>query len=323
MYFKYTKVDNPVRIGFIGTGDEGGVLIGALTPDYVQVAAIADIRPYNVHRAFHGDWSSDNAIKVRTGLMNKYGWKTEDEARKNVKVYGDYNDLIADKDKLGIEAVIIALPLHLHAPVGHQGHAKRPACAHRKTDGLQRRRPARKWDASRSKPTNCSPPAISGITASCTTTRSIAFARDLIGDVHCIRAQWHRKADTWSPPVPGVNDTKPARSWPICNGNSTKLRPRIKKNSAKLAKLRAKLGDSDVKLADQWVSLKKKLDTAGPKEIDLLAKTHRAGRNANARCRREGGEFRLSNERRWPTAIESVRWKNSSAGGCGNAPAAA
>ena len=58
MYYKYTKVDNPVRIGIIGTGDEGGVLIGALKPDYVQVAAIADIRPYNVHRAFHGDWSS-------------------------------------------------------------------------------------------------------------------------------------------------------------------------------------------------------------------------------------------------------------------------
>ena len=33
--------------------------------------------------------------------MAKYGWKSEDEARKHVKVYGDYNDLIADKDKRG------------------------------------------------------------------------------------------------------------------------------------------------------------------------------------------------------------------------------
>src|SRR3954471_6787286 len=117
MYFKYETVKNPVRIGFIGTGDEGGVLLGALTPDYVQVAAIADIRPYNVHRAFHGDWSSDNAIKVRTGLMKKYGWKTEDEAKKNVRVFGDYNELIEANKDLHLDGVIIALPLHLHAPV--------------------------------------------------------------------------------------------------------------------------------------------------------------------------------------------------------------
>ena len=55
MYFGYDKVTNPVRVGVIGTGDEGNVLIGAINPDYVQVTAIADIRPYNVHRAFHGD----------------------------------------------------------------------------------------------------------------------------------------------------------------------------------------------------------------------------------------------------------------------------
>ena len=37
IYFGYKKVNNPVRIGIIGTGDEGNVLIGALNPDYVQV----------------------------------------------------------------------------------------------------------------------------------------------------------------------------------------------------------------------------------------------------------------------------------------------
>ncbi len=112
MYFKYTKVDKPVRVGFLGTATKGACCWGALTPDYIEVAAIADIRPYNVHRAFHGDCSSPTAIRARTGLMSKYDWKSEDEARKNVKVYGDYNELIADKDKLGIDAVIIALPLH-------------------------------------------------------------------------------------------------------------------------------------------------------------------------------------------------------------------
>ena len=44
--------------------------------------------------------------------MSVYKWKTEDEARKHVKVYEDnYEDLINDAN---VEAVIIALPLWLH-----------------------------------------------------------------------------------------------------------------------------------------------------------------------------------------------------------------
>ncbi len=115
MYFNYGKVADPVRVGVIGTGDEGNVLIGALNPEYVQVVAIADIRPYNVHRAFHGDWSSDAAIAARPGLLSKYGWKSRQQAEKQVKVYtDDYHELLQNDD---VEAVIIALPLHLHARV--------------------------------------------------------------------------------------------------------------------------------------------------------------------------------------------------------------
>ena len=116
MYFGYEPtLADPVRVGVIGTGDEGNILIGALNPDYVQVVAIADIRPSSIHRAFHGDWGGGNPSythSLRPGLMQIYGWKTEDEARKNVQVYQDYQELIADPD---VEAVIIALPLHLHA----------------------------------------------------------------------------------------------------------------------------------------------------------------------------------------------------------------
>ena len=56
LYFNYGAIKNDrLRVGIIGTGDEGGVLISSLNPDYIDVVAIADIRPYSFHRAFHGD----------------------------------------------------------------------------------------------------------------------------------------------------------------------------------------------------------------------------------------------------------------------------
>ena len=73
LYFGYGKsVGNPLRVGMLGTGDEGSVLLGAHTPDYLQVVAIADIRPYNIFRAFHGDVSSPSALAARPGLLAKY-----------------------------------------------------------------------------------------------------------------------------------------------------------------------------------------------------------------------------------------------------------
>ncbi len=52
MYFGYGKVNDPVRVGIIGVGDEGNVLLGGCTPEYVNIKAIADIRPSSIHRAF-------------------------------------------------------------------------------------------------------------------------------------------------------------------------------------------------------------------------------------------------------------------------------
>ncbi len=86
-YYQYGKIGSErLRIGILGTGDEGGVLIGALNPDYVEVVASADIRPYSIHRAFHGDNYSAGTVKARPGLMRIYDW-TEDEAHKHVNVY--------------------------------------------------------------------------------------------------------------------------------------------------------------------------------------------------------------------------------------------
>jgi hypothetical protein len=114
MYFGYSKVDDPVRIGVIGTGDEGNVLIGGCSPAYVKVVAIADIRPSSIHRAFHGDVSSPAASTARPGLIKQYKYASEEEARKEVKVYdGSNGGIEALLDDKNVEAVIIALPLHL------------------------------------------------------------------------------------------------------------------------------------------------------------------------------------------------------------------
>ena len=65
--------------------------------------------------------------------MSIYGWKTEDEARKHVKVYDkDYMDLLNDPN---VEAVVVALPLHLACRGRHQGDAERKTRYHRKAHG--------------------------------------------------------------------------------------------------------------------------------------------------------------------------------------------
>jgi predicted dehydrogenase len=206
MYFGYEKsIADPVRIGVIGTGDEGNVLIGAHNPKFTKIVAIADIRPFNIYRAFHGDWSSPNAIKVRAGLMAKYDYKTEEEAKKNIKVYEkDYRELLKDKD---VEAVVIALPLHLHAEVAIQAMR---AGKHVLTEKLMGH-----------SVTECKEMArVSRETGKILATGhqrhySILYdnaldviRRGLIGDVHHIRAQWHRLKDTWSPALPDDKDGK-------------------------------------------------------------------------------------------------------------------
>jgi len=198
-YFGYGRaLDNPVRIGIIGTGDEGNVLIGALNPDYVQVVAIADIRPYNIHRAFHGDQSSPAVYKIRTGLMQKYGW-TEDQARKEVKVYSDnYEDLLNDP---AIEGVIIALPLHLH----HEAAIKAMrAGKHVLTEKLMGHSVGKCKSMGRVAHQEKKLLATGHQRHySVLYDNAVATIRaGLIGQVHHIRAQWHRLNDTWAFKLP-------------------------------------------------------------------------------------------------------------------------
>ncbi len=105
-YFGYEKLhDNPVRVGFIGTGDEGNVLITQHPPEYLDVVALADLRPSNQKRALYGDGNED-----RVGFIKKLGA----EKAKAITIYDDHIKLLQDPR---VEAVIIAVPLNMHAQI--------------------------------------------------------------------------------------------------------------------------------------------------------------------------------------------------------------
>jgi predicted dehydrogenase len=115
-YFQYSHdklgSKGPVKAALIGGGDEGGVLVGEHNPKYLEVVAVCDIRPSNQKRIFEGDkdWQKKPGTLKRKGLNFHYGASCD----KDIKVYDDYKEVLARKD---IEAVVIALPLFLHAPV--------------------------------------------------------------------------------------------------------------------------------------------------------------------------------------------------------------
>lgn len=210
-YFGYhATLDKPLRVGVLGTGDEGCVLIGACNPEFIDIRAIADIRPYNVHRAFHGDWYSPDALAVRPGLLAKYGWKTRGEAEKHVAVFKDYKELLEKAGPLGIEAVVIALPLHLHAPAAI---AAMEQGLHVLTEKLMAHNVRECKDMGRVARQQRLYLAV-GHQRHYNVLYHEAMdtiRRGLLGDLHYIRAQWHRGnlpgSDSWSMPLPpGVKD---------------------------------------------------------------------------------------------------------------------
>ncbi len=108
-YFGYEKLKGkPVKVGFIGTGDEGSVLITQHPPEYMEIVAIADLRPSNRQKAFHG-----HGNEHRVGLIEKLGA----EKASKIKQYDDHKSMLAAKEELGLEAVVIAVPLSQHAPI--------------------------------------------------------------------------------------------------------------------------------------------------------------------------------------------------------------
>lgn len=223
MYFGYEKVSDPVRVAVIGTGDEGNVLIGGCNPEYVTVKAICDIRPFSLHRAFHGDWSSSSALVRRPGLLRVAGYGTEAEARKSVNIYDATNGGIkACLDDPEIEAVIIALPLWLHAPVAAQAMQRG---LHVLTEKLMAHNVAQCKVMSRMSE-ELTDKAGNPLHLATGHQRHYNVKYDnainlirwgLIGQLHHIRAQWHRGnvpgSDSWKMPIPGGEKTPDGKTF--------------------------------------------------------------------------------------------------------------
>lgn len=112
-YYGYSQIkDKPINVALIGAGAEGGVLVGEHNPDYMRFVAVADIRPTSQESIFKGVPGTSR----QRGFNNieAYGGKNKN-AKDKVKVYEDYMEML--KKHPEIDAVVIALPLFLHAEV--------------------------------------------------------------------------------------------------------------------------------------------------------------------------------------------------------------
>ena len=83
----------PVRVGFIGVGVEGRVLLRATDPSFAEVRALCDINPTQLARA-------DKEL--------------EDSHRPKAKHYVSWQEMLQKED---IEAVVMAPPLWMHAEI--------------------------------------------------------------------------------------------------------------------------------------------------------------------------------------------------------------
>ena len=215
-YFGYKQVTgNPVRAGIIGTGDEGGVLITEHNPQYLQFVAYCDIRPSNQKRAMEGDPNST----VRIGFKRKYGVA---EAEK-IKLYVDYKDLLADPN---VEMIVIALPLHLHAPVAIEAMK---AGKHVLTEKLMAHSVSDCKEMIRvSRDTRKLLAVGHQRHYSVLYDNAVAVIHSgVLGDIRHVRALWHRNntwpqdpekpdgplRDSWKPKIPAEDESVPADKY--------------------------------------------------------------------------------------------------------------
>jgi predicted dehydrogenase len=162
---------NPVRAALLGAGGQGRSHIDSLNPDYIKLVAFSDIRPSMQTRA-------------RVALESKYG-----SAAREIELVEDYHKLL---DRDDIEMVIIALPLHLHAPVSIEAMEKGKHVLCEKLMAKTVMDCKRMVRASRKTGKLLSIGHQRHYSYLYANALEVAKQKDIIGDVRHIRAFWHR-----------------------------------------------------------------------------------------------------------------------------------
>ncbi len=207
VYFGYKQLEgNPVRTAFIGTGDEGNVLLTAHSPEFMEVVAYADLRPSSRKMALYGDGNA-----ARTGLIKKLG----PQRAAQIKAYEDHEALLKDKDALGLEAVVIAVPLNQHAPIAM---ACLEAGLHVLTEKLMAHNIKQCKQMIRLARQKQRLLAVGHQRHYSVLYDNAAhlIRTGALGDIKYIRAQWHRNnswpgSDQWRPPISKEDDTPELR----------------------------------------------------------------------------------------------------------------
>ena len=202
--------------------------------------------------------------RLGPGLLKTYEkqFSNEDEARKHIKVYeNDYNELLDDPN---VEAVIIATPLFMHHPMAVAAMRKGKHVLSEKLMGhdvAQCKEMARVCDASKDTKGN---PLVMSVGHqrhySILYDNAVEQIRQgLIGDIHHIRAQWHRDNspghDSWSPPLPGDEKlNKELAAWQklMAGPDKPNSPAAIEEWQAKIAQKQAQMNDATEEIAAKY-----------------------------------------------------------------------
>lgn len=189
-YFGYEVLrGSPVRAGIVGTGNEGcQAMIAQSPPDYLQYVAYHDIRPSQIARG-------------RREFRKLYGASGGNA----VRFHDTYDDMLADKN---IEVIVVATPLWTHKDLTVRAlqAGKHVFCEKLMAHNIR--------DAKKMVREADSAGKLLGIGHQRHYSTLYADAvknihDDALGDIHHIRAFWHRNNtihDSWRPPIPAEDE---------------------------------------------------------------------------------------------------------------------
>lgn len=178
----------PVKAGIIGIGGQGGVLLENAPPSHIRISAVCDIFPPNRERA----------LKI-----------AQEKHDLDAKAYSDYRELLERRD---LEAVIIATPLWMHAPMAIDAlqAGKHVFCEKNMAKGIDDCR--KMLEAQRSARKNLQIGHQRNYNPLYHEAKQLIDTGSL-GDIYHVRTLWHRNGD-WRRKVPESDFDPSAWGYP-------------------------------------------------------------------------------------------------------------